>query len=240
MEITERQAEILERIVREYIRSARPVSSKSLEKKCQLRICAPTIRLEMQKLTDRGYLYQPHTSAGRIPTDRAYRFLVNNFLEKKVFKLKDNRMVKEEMEEIIRREKEDILRLSFQLTRFLAHSSSTIAIFRLLDKNLSLKDGWEELIKSSEFEDKNFLFLLGEFLKDFEKDIEKLKIESEIEVFIGEENKSLTGKGLSVIISKCRFPHDEEGLISLVGPKRMAYEHNISLLNSLREILEKM
>ena len=65
-------------IVKEYIDSAEPVSSQLLEKKYDFDISPATIRIEMQKLTDKGFLLQPHTSAGRIPSDKGYRFYVDN------------------------------------------------------------------------------------------------------------------------------------------------------------------
>ena len=79
--LTQRQSEILDRIVRDYIALAEPVSSRLLEKKHDFGVSPATIRNEMQKLTDRGYLFQPHTSAGRVPTDRGYRFFVDELLE---------------------------------------------------------------------------------------------------------------------------------------------------------------
>src|SRR4030043_2035671 len=81
MEITKRQKSILDRIIKEYINTAEPVSSQLLEKNYSFDICPATIRIEMQKLTDGGYLLQPHTSAGRVPTDKAYRSFVDNFFE---------------------------------------------------------------------------------------------------------------------------------------------------------------
>src|SRR4030042_5619490 len=81
--LTERQEKILDVIVREYVDSAQPVSSQLLEKKYDFNISPAIFRIEMQKLTDKGFLLQPHTSAGRIPTDKGYRLFVNNLLEKK-------------------------------------------------------------------------------------------------------------------------------------------------------------
>ncbi|MFC1630230.1 hypothetical protein ACFL06_01695, partial [Patescibacteria group bacterium] len=84
MEITERQENILNKIVKEYVQSAQPVSSKLLEKKGNFGISPASLRIEMQKLTDNGYLLQPHTSAGRIPTDKGYRYFVNKLLTEKL------------------------------------------------------------------------------------------------------------------------------------------------------------
>lgn len=75
--ITNRQEKILNSLMKEYIGKTEPVSSELLKKKCILDISTATIRNELQVLTEKGYIEQPHTSAGRIPTDKAYRYFVN-------------------------------------------------------------------------------------------------------------------------------------------------------------------
>jgi len=73
--LSERQYEILKALIDEYIRTAEPISSDFLAQKYNFGLCSSAIRIEMQLLNKSGFLEQPHTSAGRVPTDRAYRFL---------------------------------------------------------------------------------------------------------------------------------------------------------------------
>ena len=80
--LTKRQQKILNAVIKEYVETGEPVSSQLLEKKHDFGIGSAMIRIEMQKLTDKGYLLQPHTSAGRMPTDKSYRFLVDNLLNR--------------------------------------------------------------------------------------------------------------------------------------------------------------
>lgn len=233
--ISERQTKILNTLIEEYIDSAQPVSSQLLEKKYNFGICPASIRIEMQKLTDAGFLYQPHTSAGRVPTDRGYRFFVDELLEKEDLEIGDNF----EIEEILKEEKEDILKWASHLTKFLAEESSSFAIFNLLKKNFIFKEGWEEILREPEFENKNFVSDFVEFLENFEGHIEDLKINSDIKIYIGKENPFIKARDFSIILTKCCLPDNEKGIISLLGPKRMTYEKNISLINSLTKILEE-
>ena len=235
MKITERQKSILDKIIQEYIDSARPVSSKLLEKKYHFGIRPAMIRIEMQKLTDQGFLFQPHTSAGRAPTDKAYRFFVNKLLESETPEFKEIFKI----EEIFQETRKDILRWASQLTRFLAEESSNFAILHLLERNLFWKEGWAEILREPEFEEKDLLFNFTEFLENFEKNIKNLKINSKIKVYIGKENPFPKGKNFSIISSKCCFPDVGEGVVSLLGPKRMAYDKNIGLIESLLKILER-
>ena len=73
--ITERQEKLLNFLVKEYIDQAKPVSSKALKKVADLDVSAATVRNDLQVLTKKGFIEQPHTSAGRIPTERAYKYL---------------------------------------------------------------------------------------------------------------------------------------------------------------------
>lgn len=82
MELTERKLKILQAIISDYIRSAEPVGSRTLSKKFDLGISPATIRNEMSDLEEMGYLSHPHTSAGRVPSDKAYRLYVNNLMER--------------------------------------------------------------------------------------------------------------------------------------------------------------
>ena len=83
MDLSERKLKILQAIISDYVRSAEPVGSRTLSKKYDLGISPATIRNEMADLEEMGYLTHPHTSAGRVPSDKAYRLYVNALMEKK-------------------------------------------------------------------------------------------------------------------------------------------------------------
>jgi len=236
METTQRQTEILNRLIQEYIDSARPVSSQLLEKKYDFSICPAMIRIEMQKLTDQGFICQPHTSAGRVPTDKGYRFFVDNLLKSKIPEFEDVL----EIEDIFQKAGKDIFKLAGRLTKFLAEQSSNFTILNLLERDFFWKEGWEEILQEPEFEEKDSISHFTELLESFEENIENLKINSEIKVYIGKENPFSKNKDFSIIISKCHLPKKEEGILSILGPKRMAYDRNIGLINSLMKSLEKL
>jgi len=248
MKITERQKLILDKVIQEYIDSAQPISSQLLEKKYDFGICPASIRIEMQKLTDKGFLFQPHTSAGRIPTDKGYRFFVDSLLarqsftsqnlgglEKEISEFKDVL----EIEDIFKEARKDILKWASNLTKFLAEESSNFAILHLLERDLFWKEGWEEVFEEPEFGEKRIVSDFFKLLENFEEKIEDLKVNSGIKIYIGRETPFPKAKDFSIISSKCHFLDEGEGIVSLLGPKRMAYERNIALINSFKKILEK-
>ena len=81
MELNERKRKILNTIINEYISSAEPIGSRHIAKHADLGLSSATIRNEMADLEEMGYLEQPHTSAGRIPSDKGYRFYVNELMD---------------------------------------------------------------------------------------------------------------------------------------------------------------
>jgi len=232
MKITERQGEILNRIVGEYINSAEPVSSKLLEKKYDFNICPATIRIEMQKLTDDGFISQPHTSAGRVPTDKGYRFFVDDLLESG-FLNEDPDFRLPAMG--------DSIKFIQLLTKNLAEISSGLVLTYLSDEKILWKEGWGEILREPEFKETKIISNFTELIENFEKEIEdiEININSGIKVYIGKENPFHKAREFSIIITKCHFPGKEEGFLAIMGPKRMAYDKNIGLINSLAEALAR-
>ncbi len=91
MDLSERQLRILQAIITDYVQNAEPVGSRSIAKKYDLGVSPATIRNEMSDLEDMGYLTHPHTSAGRVPSDKAYRLYVNNLMKKRNLTAKEKR-----------------------------------------------------------------------------------------------------------------------------------------------------
>ena len=209
--ISGRQKEILNTIIGEYIKLAQPVSSQLLEKKYDFGICPATIRIEMQKLTDKGFLCQPHTSAGRVPTDKGYRFFVDNLLEKEFENF--------EIEDLFEDEIEDNIKFIQVLTKNLAQISGVLVLSYLEKEKVFWKEGWEEILKEPEFGEKDFAVNFAEFLENFENNIENFEINSGIKIYIGKENPLKRAKDFSLISSRCHLPN-EEGIISFVGAKK--------------------
>ena len=99
MEISERKKKILAAVVDEYIRTAEPVGSKTLAKTAGLGCSSATIRNELSELTALGYLEQPHTSAGRVPSPQGYRFYVNELMQRQKLSIEETETINERLNE---------------------------------------------------------------------------------------------------------------------------------------------
>jgi transcriptional regulator of heat shock response len=229
--ISERQAQIIKSLVKEYIKTAEPVSSKFLAEKYDFGICPSAIRIEFQYLIKEGYLEQPHTSAGRIPTDKAYRFFVDTLKERR------EERIEEELERMIKRT-EDSFRMASEITKFLADNSSSFVNLHFLKEGLDLKEGFDEIFKEPEAKDESFVSSFVSFMENFDKNIERLR-DSKENVFIGKENPVPKTKDITLICSECKLPN-QKAFITILGPKRMDYEKNIRLINSLNKVLKEL
>ena len=226
--LTERQGKILTCIAGEYIGSKAPVSSRLLAKKYKFGIKPPTMRIEFQKLTDMGYLVQPHTSAGRVPTDKGYRFYVDN-LHSSIFSRGFDS---------IEKEMEDSLGFFQIMTRKIAELTSNLAITYFPEENIVFKEGWDEIFKEPEFEDSTFIAKFMEAVQSFEKHIDELEDFDDPQVFIGKENKIVVAPEFSTVVSRIHLPKKKNGVVIILGPKRMAYDKNVGIMNSLIKLLQ--
>ena len=83
-ELNERKTKILQAIIKNYLETGEPVGSRTISKYTDLKLSSATIRNEMADLEELGYIMQPHTSAGRIPSDKGYRWYVDSLMKDKV------------------------------------------------------------------------------------------------------------------------------------------------------------
>jgi len=93
--LTERKKKILQAVVESYIQTAEPVGSKTLQEQLDLDVSSATIRNELADLTELGYLEQPHTSAGRVPSPKGYRLYVNELMEQQRLSMEETRQINE-------------------------------------------------------------------------------------------------------------------------------------------------
>src|SRR5256712_10292179 len=96
--LTERERQVLEAVIETYVQTAEPAGSRTVSKRFGMLLSAATIRNTMSDLEEKGYLYHPHTSAGRIPTDLAYRVYVDSLMHLSQVSASDSHHIREELE----------------------------------------------------------------------------------------------------------------------------------------------
>lgn len=117
MQLDDRKKKILQAIIRNYLETGEPVGSRTISKYTDLNLSSATIRNEMADLEEQGYIVQPHTSAGRIPSDKGYRLYVDNMLEAKEKEV-------EEMKEMLLEKEDKMEALLKQVAKVLAQNTN--------------------------------------------------------------------------------------------------------------------
>ncbi len=230
--LTQRQKFILDGIINQYTNSAEPVSSQALEERYDFGIASAMIRREMQRLSELGYVCQPHTSAGRVPTDKGYRFFVDELL--KTYSFDDGPKDTFELNE-----KQDEIKIIQAMTKALSRASSAFTLSYFAKAKLLWKDGWETILREPEFKEGERVTEFIDLIASAESFLDDFTPRDKIDIYIGAENPFGEAKDFSALIAPCRFRKGaENGLLILLGPKRMGYKRNISLLNYAANLLK--
>ncbi|EKE19186.1 MAG: Transcriptional regulator of heat shock protein [uncultured bacterium] len=234
--MNERQEKILSAVIEEYTQTAIPVGSQILVGKYEFKVSPATIRNDMMNLEEEGYLYQPHISAGRIPTDKGYRYFVEKVM-------KDKELSKEEQQKMQR----EFLKLKAQNTRLtrttaklLSHVSGNFAISSITESNEFADFGMRELMEAPEFKELDDMCRLVEMLDYVDEKFDKLTKdikEGETRIFIGKENPIEGSANCSMMVSPYRLSSGEKGILAIIGPKRMEYAKNKSMIEYVKKLL---
>src|SRR4030042_1003375 len=204
--LTERQKNILSVVVKEYTETAVPVGSKHITKKYDFELSSATIRAEMNELEDAGYLFQPHTSAGRIPTDAGYRYFVEKIMPDKELSKSEQKKLQAELLKL----KAKNTRLPRTAAKLLSGLSGMLAISGVIGKNEFYDFGMRELLDEPEFREMDDLCRLAETLDFIDERVEQLAgrlKDNEVKIFTGKENPIKEISNSSMMVSPHKTNH---------------------------------
>ena len=240
MEITPRQEEILRQIIEEYAETAAPVGSVTMAKLFQ--VSSATIRAEMARLEALGLIAQPHTSAGRVPTDAGYRYYVNSLEAGR-----NDETVEEEDEHLDRSMHALVRRISAQ-SQADAAIRGAVDILVELTGDLGLAtiggqlylSGISNLFRQPEFMDTRRVQAVARLLDNLEPWLRETAPGEPLNIFIGQENPIGRNSEVSLIISKFRSPFSDRSYIGVLGPTRQNYSRVMSLVKYAGNMLEEV
>lgn len=239
MNLTERQKQILFAIIEEYAEVATPVGSVTLAKLFD--VSSATIRAEMGRLEEMGLIAQPHTSAGRIPTDAGYRLYVNSLSDESAQEVdsidgkyldRGNRVLE--------------VRVNSQTRADYAIRGAVDSLVDLTG-NLGLATigdqlylaGISRLFTQPEFTDNSRVRAVAKLLDNLEPWLREAAPGQPLNIFIGNENPIGKTSGVSLIISKFRSPYSDKSYIGVLGPTRQNYSRVMSLVRHAGMMLEE-
>jgi transcriptional regulator of heat shock response len=239
-----RRQKILEAIIESFIQFALPVGSKHLTEFYNFEVSPATIRNEMAALEREGYITQPHTSAGRVPTSRAYRMLVDRMQEQvrlssdssgdKLARRAQDDMLKIRKQYYLNKTKEKL----YDTVSILATATDNVSFATIPDKGQFFFIGISNFLKKPEFmAEPDKLTKVVEVLEhDLARVLSDLEITEEGAIYIGEENILPEFQSCSLLATP--YSHQGfKGVMGILGSTRMNYAYNMAALKSAVQFL---
>jgi heat-inducible transcriptional repressor len=252
---SQRNDVILDLIVRSYIDSAEPVGSRTISRHFDLGLSPATVRNVMADLEEQGYLKQPHTSAGRVPTDRGYRYWVDALMQPEPVNEQEKNLIQGELQKVrtIEGLAESICKILSEIT-----GNAVIIYIKNLKRVSFLNYLLEELIQTQKlaefFEEEPELFIDGAarmFEQPEFQDLAKMRMllhafdekadflhelmrdpeENGVHVRIGRENDLSDLGDVSLVAKDCYLSDVAIGGVAVVGPTRMKYSKVVSVVD---------
>ncbi|MBR3253000.1 transcriptional regulator [Candidatus Saccharibacteria bacterium] len=233
MELSSRQEKILAQIVEEYAETASPVGSVTMAK--LFGVSPATVRAEMARLESMGLIAQPHTSAGRVPTDAGYRYYVNNLV------------VSDAKDEVEDRGLHALEKRVSSQSRADAAIRGAVDSLVELTGNLGLAtvggqlylSGISRLFMQPEFIDTSRVQAVAKLLDNLEPWLLEAAPGEALNIFIGHENPIGKNSEVSLIISKFSSPFSDRSYIGVLGPTRQNYMRVMGLVRYAGQMLEE-
>ncbi len=239
MDLTERQKNLLRSIIEKYIETAEAVGSETIEKEAGLGVSPATIRNEMVKLTSLGYLRQPFTSAGRIPTSQGMKFYVDQLMEEKALSLKDEVAIKEELGEQSQNQRFDkLLRHTAKVLADQTHSMSVVTD----DEGDVYAAGMANILDMPEFYDiditKTVLSMLDK-VEMLNQIFGQLSAEEQIKILFGDELGVPFLEPCGFVVIRYQMPQ-HRGVLGVIGPSRLNYPVVIPTMRYFSQLLSQI
>ena len=225
----ERKELILSTIIVEHIKTGAPVGSGVLVEKYELDVSPATVRNDMMALEEEGYIIQPHTSAGRVPTEKAYHLFLESLGNKKINKNdeSDLRVVLDTKDEANFRE----------TAKKLVELTGT-AVFWAFHRHNVYYTGISNHFQQPEFAEINVIYDISGVIDRIDEIVDSMfdQIDGGVHTLIGQENPF--GHMFGTIIAK--YQHKEgTGMFGIVGPMRMDYARNLALVEYINNNIGK-
>lgn len=234
--MTERQMQILAAIIEQYAEVASPVGSVTLAK--LFNVSSATIRSEMAKLEELGLIMQPHTSAGRIPTDKGYRLYVNAINESQAHSTPQLDRSARAIEARVATHGDRADRAIRSAVDSLVDLTQNLGIATIGDE--LYMSGIGNLFSQPEFMQGNATQAVARLLDNLEPWLREAAPNEPLNVYIGSENPIGKTSGASLIISRFRSPYSDRSYIGVLGPTRQSYGKVMRLVRHAGAMLEEV
>lgn len=234
----DRKNEVLKAIVQHFIHTGEPVGSQTIIVSYKFNVSPATIRNDMAHLEKEGFIYQPHTSAGRIPTDLGYRTYVNEMADLEQARGEAQRMLLQLQQDF---ELEKVKEKIYEAVSLLARATGNVSFATLPDNDRTFYIGLANVLKQPEFLSNTIqASQVIEVLEKHDRFVNILKqlniSEQDTHIFIGKENLLEQIHSCSLIVVRYNL-NSYSGFVGLLGATRMNYPFNQAMLEEVKKLL---
>jgi heat-inducible transcriptional repressor len=238
IDLVARQIQILRAVIEEFIETAKPVGSDTVDRKFNIGVSPATIRNEMVYLTKQGYLSKDHSSSGRIPTPLALKLYVNELMKERELSVADEVGAKEKIWHY-RKKLDQMLK---ETTRVLAEKSNALGIAMTEDRRI-FHSGYANLLSMPEFFDikvmRHVLTLIEEaslMQQIFDSGVS----ENPVQIVFGTEMGNRDLEPISIIFININAPGGYKCRIGVIGSYRFDYPYVIPTMKYFKSLIEEM
>lgn len=232
--MNERLQYLLSLIVDEYTTTAQPVGSKAIAERGKLDVSSATIRNDMAELEERGYIFQPHTSAGRVPTEKGYTYYVENFIKSDVAPTKAQQQQLAKSAAAYSVYQPEAIKAIAKTVAELADS----AVFVGFGQMNVYYTGISNLFSQPEFSQQNLVQSMSQVIDHLDQVMVNLFTDStdQLQILLG--NRNPFGRDCGTVIVRYQAKKNI-GMIGILGPVRMDYQRNVSVLRHAGELINQ-
>lgn len=240
MDLSPRKQKIFYAIIESFINTAKPVGSKTVIIHYHLDVSPATVRNDMLFLEKAGFISQPYTSAGRVPTESGYRLYIDELIEKDKDDMRQQ--IIQYLHDLkkahdLAKQKEKI----YDAVALISRAVNNLSFATLPGKKQTFYLGLAQTLKQPEFIEQPLqASQVIEVLEEgdhFSNTLKSLNIDDDVKIFIGKENLIKEIESCSLIVTQYQL-EDYKGYMGIIGPTRMNYPFNIVIIEEVKKLLE--
>lgn len=233
--MNERQSRLLQAIIDEFISTAIPVGSKQIVERGYFDVSGATVRNEMQILAEEGFIEQPHTSSGRVPTAIGYRMYVREHMKPTQYEKQARKQFETLKDQYYKRKDQELV---YDAVTMLSRMTPNVVFATVPHKDRVFYLGLCNVLKQPEFVvNPQLASGVAEVLEDsFSQLLDRLVIDETVRYYIGDEHAFDQINSCSVMLTSYQV-RGTDGVIGILGPMRMDYAYNTVALDLVADML---
>ncbi len=237
-QLTQRQQEILQSIIKEYVESSEPIGSEDLVNKYGFEFSPATMRNEMAELSRKGFLQKDHISAGRVPTPMGFRYYIKNMLQEQELPVVQEVAIKQRLWD----KKHDVHSLLHEAALALSEEVQNLSII-VTDDDHIYAAGAAHILRHPEFYDidltRTVLHLMDQY-DIMQAILNQIAVDVDTSIILGDEIGLQSLNQCGMVVNRIDLPNNHHGYVGVIGPYRLDYPSVIPAVRYIQNTINEL